>query len=314
MARTSKRGPSLNVLAARAVLYRQIRQYFDEQGVLEVDVPVLGRSASLDPNLDAMVVADDGPLYLQTSPEYFHKRLLASGSGSIFSLTRAFRRGEQGRLHNPEFAILEWYRVHYAMQELIEDVVNLLRSLFPDLAVTQATYADLFEAALNINPHRASEDEINRLVAEHSSYRGKLSSRAGLELLFSQVLEAQMADGLQVVTHYPQNQAALARLTADAQGNRVALRFEVFINGLELANGYQELTDAEEQRARFALEQEERRSVGLAVPDMDEKLLQALEQGMPECSGVALGLDRLLMIRLGADHLAEVLSFDWGDL
>ncbi len=302
-------------LARRAQLYQQVRAYFSGQGVLEVDVPVIGRSAALDPNLESLAVDNGGqPFYLQTSPEYFMKRLLAAGSGSIYALTRAFRRAEQGRLHNPEFALLEWYRLGYDLQQLIEDVLALLKTLLPEAQVALHGYAELFERHMGCHPLTASLAELNQLVAQHTSYRGELSRSQAFDLLFSQVIEPRLPAGIQVVTHYPPEQAALAQLARDATGREVALRFEVYLDGVELANGYQELTDPLEQRQRFAADQGQRAAAGLAVPAMDEKFLAALAQGLPACSGVALGLDRLLMRLVGAQSLAEVMPFGWDAL
>lgn len=305
----------MNYLAERAQLYRQIREFFADRHVLEVDVPVIGRTAALDPNLEALkVTGGDQARYLQTSPEYFHKRLLAGGSGSIYSLTRAFRQGELGRLHNPEFAILEWYRVGFKMQDLIDEVLHLLNALIPGQNLAQNSYAELFEKHFGVNPHRLSVSEINQLVERHTSYQGELSTDSSLELLFSQVIEPELPQGIQVVTHYPSGQAALAKLVADGDGDRVALRFEVYLNGIELANGYEELIDPVEQHSRFEHEQQVRSLSGQSVPEIDCKFLAALESGLPECSGVALGLDRLLMLQVGASRLDEVLAFGWDAL
>lgn len=305
----------MKYLVERAQLYRQIRDFFAEKHVLEVDVPVIGRTAALDPNLEALaVLAGDQTYFLQTSPEYFHKRLLAQGSGSIYSLTHAFRQAEWGRLHNPEFALLEWYRLDFSMQQLIAEVVSLLSVLIPGVSVRQGTYASLVEQRLGINPHRVSEEELNQLVERHTSYQGHLTFNSALELLFNQVIEPQMSKGLQVVTHYPASQSALAKVATDDQGDSVALRFEVYLNGVELANGYEELTDPEEQQSRFENEQQTRAKQGQQVPDIDSKFLDALKSGLPACSGVALGLDRLLMAKVGADSLADVLAFGWEEL
>lgn len=304
----------MKYLAERAQLYRQIREFFAERDVLEVEVPTIGRTAALDPNLEALPVGADKTHYLQTSPEYFHKRLVSQGSGSIYSLTRGYRAGEKGRLHNPEFAILEWYRVGFSMQELIEDVIGLLGEVLADQAVTQFSYADLFEEYLGIDPHSVALVEINSLLAQHTSYQGELPVTSALELLFSQVIEPRLPTGIQVVTHYPREQAALAKLAIDEQGRNVALRFEIYLDGIEMANGYEELTDANEQRERFAQEQEYRLHSGQQVPEVDTKFLAALESGLPECSGVALGIDRLLMLKVGASQLSDVMTFDWDAL
>jgi lysyl-tRNA synthetase class 2 len=302
-------------IAERARLYRQIRDFFAARHVLEVDVPTVGRTAALDPNLEALqVVSGKQTYYLQTSPEYFHKRLLSAGSGSIYSLTRAYRQGEQGRLHNPEFAILEWYQVGFTMQDLIDETLSLLDGIKPDLSITQNSYAELFEEHLGINPHQVSTAEVNHLVEKHTSYRGELSLDSALELLFSQAVEPRLPTGIQVVTHYPSGQAAMARRIEDACGYSVALRFEIYLEGVELANGYEELTDPDEQRNRFEQEQKARSQRGQSIPEIDTKFLAALESGLPPCSGVALGVDRLLMLKEGASRLSDVVTFDWESL
>jgi elongation factor P--(R)-beta-lysine ligase len=277
-------------------------------------VPVVGRTAALDPNLQALSVYTAERHYLQTSPEYFLKRLLAEGSGSIYSLAHAFRGGEIGRLHNPEFALLEWYRVGFDMGQLIDDCLQLLGQFFPDAPIALNTYAELFQTHLGIDPHGCSADSIQSLVANKTSYQGALSATTGLELLFSQVIEPQLPAGIQVVTHYPADQAALAKIVEGGQGHQVALRFEIYLNGIELANGYEELTDADEQQQRFEREQQVRSAADQEVPEIDRKFLQALRKGLPPCSGVALGLDRLLMILVGADSISEVMTFPWQDL
>jgi len=302
-------------LAERAQLYRQIRDFFAARDVLEVDVPTLGRRAALDPNLEALqVVCENQTYYLQTSPEYFHKRLLSAGSGSIYSLTRAYRQGEQGRLHNPEFAILEWYQVGFTMQDLVDETLSLLDGIKPGMGINQNSYAELFEEHLGLNPHKISAAEVNQLIEKHTSYRGELSLDSALELLFSQAVEPRLAAGIQVVTHYPSGQAAMARRIDDENGYAVALRFEIYLDGVELANGYEELTDPHEQRDRFEQEQKTRAQRGQPIPEIDTKFLAALEAGLPPCSGVALGLDRLLMLREGALRLSDVMNFDWESL
>ncbi len=305
---------SIPLLAARAELYRSIRDYFSQQQVLEVDVPVIGRTAALDPNLESLaVLASGGTYYLQTSPEFFHKRLLAQGSGSIYSLTHAFRQGEQGTRHNPEFTLLEWYRVGYDMDALIEDVLSLLHHLKPGRSVSRFSYAEVFQRHLSIDPHQVSDETLNSLVAQHTSYQGQLARDAALQLLMSDVVEPQFPAGITVIHHFPASQAALAQIEKDEEARDIALRFEVFWNGLELANGYQELNDASEQRTRFEAEQRLRAQQGLQVPTIDEKFLRVLND-IPACSGVALGVDRLLMCLTGAETIQEVQTFPWPDL
>jgi len=310
---------SLAALRARAELNAKIRAYFASQNVLEVETPLLAAAATLDPNIEPLQTvcsAVNHPLYLQTSPEYAMKRLLAAGSGSIYQLGKAFRDDACARRHNPEFTLLEWYRVDFDWRELVDDVAAITRLSLGDLPLTLISYGDLFEQHLDINPHRAAADELANIARDIFDLGFETADRdTWLNLLFAAVIEPTLGfdengeKELCIVFDYPASQAALARIVDDANGDCVAQRFEVFVNGMELANGYQELTDANEQRQRFTQEQQLRGEKGLPMRDSDARLIAALENGLPSCSGIALGVDRLLMLQLGVESIEQVLAF-----
>ncbi|HET8700961.1 MAG TPA: EF-P lysine aminoacylase EpmA, partial [Nitrococcus sp.] len=270
------------------------------------------------PNLQSLSVAYDGPgappggcLWLQTSPEQAMKRLLAAGVGSIYQITHAFRAGERGRLHNPEFTLLEWYRLGWDHYALMDEVAALIRHLFGDCAVERLTYAEAFCIHLDVDPLEAPRQVLEARASELGLSFAALaafSRDALLDLLLSHQVAPALGHGrLTFVYDFPASQAALARLRPDDP--RVAERFELFSDGIELANGYHELTDAAEQRRRFDRERTARTRLGLAPVDVDSRLLSALEAGLPACAGVALGLDRLIMRACGASHIDEVIAF-----
>ena len=305
---------SAALLHKRAELYQSIRLFFAEKGVLEVDTPILSQSASCDVNLDSFSTTfNQRPYYLQTSPEFSMKRLLASGSGSIFQIAKSFRQGESGRYHNPEFALLEWYRLEFKMNDLIEEVVELLMNCFNEnLSFSSVSYERLFHRYTNINPHQATTEELLAYAAsegnpEMASVCGDSLSNC-LDYVFSQYIQPKLKLNLvYIVTDYPVCMAMLAKLSD--QKLPTAKRFEVYFKNIELANGYEELTDAEEQQQRFQQELKERADNGVDSVPMDGYLLAAMEHGLPNCSGVALGLDRLLMLMTNAASIDEVLTF-----
>jgi lysyl-tRNA synthetase class 2 len=308
---------SVDVLRARADLLSRIRVFFQARGVLEVETPALSRRAVTDVHLSSFSTlytgpgaeSDGLPLYLVTSPELAMKRLLAAGSGPIFQISRAFRNGERGRLHNPEFTLLEWYRPGFDAAALQDEVEALLAQVAGIPRCERRSYASLFAEALGLDPHRADLDAVRAAIS-----RAGLEAPApsdvdeGLQLLFSHSIEPRLGAALPVIVFdYPRGQAALARLRPGDPP--VAERFEVYWRGLELANGFHELTEPGEQAARFERDREERRRRGLPAPPADERFLAALEAGLPDCSGMALGIDRLLMLQVGARTIDEVLAF-----
>lgn len=306
---------SLDTLQFRAKLLAKIRQFFALHKVLEVDTPLLASTTGTDPHLQSMEVRTVTPTdggkhwYLQTSPEFAMKRLLAAGSGPIFQLCKAFRQDELGRNHNPEFTLLEWYRPGFTMAELMDEVEALLQHVGVAQSSERVSYQEIFEKHLAINPHQIPLDQALDLVKKHLTLNSEdLNHDDCLQLLMSQVIEPKMSECC-FVYDYPVSQAALAKIANNRAGIPVAKRFELFIGGLEIANGYFELQDAQEQRRRFHADNRQREHVGLPVYAMDEKLIAALEFGMPECSGVALGVDRLVMRLLDLDSVAAAISF-----
>jgi len=306
-------GASIQALRQRSELLAQLRGFFHQRQVMEVDVPLLSRATVTDHNIESIQARNgDVAAYLQTSPEYFMKRLLASGSGDIYSLGKAFRSAESGRRHNPEFSLLEWYRCGWDEHQLMDEVAELIATLVPDIVVRRCSYADVFIRHLQIDPHLTGLVDLQRLAVSAGSEAWAEESRANcLDLLFSVLIEPHLDDGLVLVYDYPACQAALAKCAEDSQGRRISRRFEAFLNGVELANGYCELTDATEQAARFAEDQRLRQQSGKAAVAADQHLLAAMEAGLPECAGVALGVDRLLMQLQGAESIEQVMPFSW---
>ncbi|MCL7940082.1 EF-P lysine aminoacylase EpmA [Halomonas sp. ATCH28] len=314
---------TIETLHERARLLAEVRAFFARRGVLEVETPVLGHGGSTEVHLASLSAQATTPagrerLWLQTSPEFHMKRLLAAGSGPIFQLARSFRDGEVGRRHNLEFTMLEWYRPGLGLEALIEETAALVSSVLgPELgdkpgSLRQRRYRELFREHLAIDPFSVPLAELRRLAGEVGDLDMADSDRDGcLDLLMSLAIEPHLGrDGLDVVVDYPASQAALARHHRDLEdGAWVASRFELYLEGLELANGYDELIDAEEQAARFAADNAARRAAGLSEVDVDTRLLAALANGMPEGSGVALGLDRLIQLALGKSSVAEVMAF-----
>jgi len=312
---------SIEQLKARAAMYAQIRAFFRERGVLEVETPLLSRAASTDPQLQSVgaslhglpstVCPENTPFYLQTSPEFPMKRLLASGSGPIFQICKTFRNGERGRRHNPEFSMLEWYRPGFSLDDLMVETGALLTALIPVDTPITLTYRDVFKRYLEIDPFQIDDGELASLVRTRCAYSGEALCRDdALNLLLSVCIEPYLGVEEPVfLTAYPASQASLAEVSQDAFGNRVAKRFELYIQGIELANGYQELTDAAEQARRFDADNIARREAGLPEMPVDERLLAAMSAGLPDCAGVAVGLDRLLMVQQRQSAIDDVIAF-----
>lgn len=313
---------SLDTLRLRAELLARIRSFFASREVLEVDTPALSCATTTDPALQSFTTVYSGPgasadtpYYLHTSPEFPMKRLLATGAGSIYQLCKVFRDGECGAQHNPEFTLLEWYRTGFDHLDLMAEVEQLLAVVLADIAPLAAvhhwTYRELFLQYAGIDPFAASPDELKTLL--ESGCDISCVGLSGddldgwLDLMMTHVIEPQLGAGLVFVRDYPASQAALARLRPGTPS--VAARFEAYLNGVELANGFHELVDAAEQRVRFESDLKRRRNSKLMCVNMDERLLSALESGLPDCAGVALGVDRLVMIASGANCLNEVIAF-----
>ncbi len=304
----------LQNLAVRAELLRALRDFFAERGVLEVDTPLLASAPVTDPHIEAVAAAHPaaaGELYLQTSPEYAMKRLLAAGSGPIYQICKAFRRGERGARHNPEFTMVEWYRTGFTLEQLIKETAALVALAVGPRPLRVLSYREAFLQHLQIDPHTATEAELAACARVHSHAAFDQADRdTWLQLLISTAIEPQLGRGeFTAVSDFPAEQAALARVEPDHGGTPVARRFELFVDGVELANGYDELRDAAELERRWQRDLAQRRERGLGEPPQDGRLLAAMAAGLPACSGVALGLDRLLMLALGAASIDEVLAF-----
>lgn len=312
---------TMGTLRERARLIATVRAFFAARGIWEVETPVLGQGGSTDVHLvslSSLARTDKGQrkLWLQTSPEFHMKRLLAADSGPIFQLAKSFRDGEVGARHNIEFTMLEWYRPGFTLAQLIEETTALVEHVLPQSPgpVVYYRYRELFHRHLEVDPFTTSLVTLRSLAAERGNMSAQALAEEGrdtcLDLLMGMVIEPTLGQQeLSVVVDYPASQAALARRHQDADGEWVASRFELYLNGIELANGYDELTDTEEQRQRFDVDNAERRRLGLPEVDVDAHLLAALEQGLPASSGVALGLDRLIQLALGKTRLEEVLAF-----
>lgn len=313
---------SLEALQQRAELLARLRRYFAAQGVLEVETSLLSSSGIPDPHIPSFTTATgpDGEAlrYLNTSPEFAMKRLLAAGSGPIFQVCKAFRCGEQGRHHSPEFTLLEWYRPGFDHLRLMDEVDALVRTLAEGLRplgpTERLSYQACFQQYLQIDLLTA-DVSVLKTCAEAQGLDVALGQAdenrdAWLDLLLSHCIQPQLGkNGLTFIYDYPASQAALARIRRD--GPPVAERFELFIDGIELANGYHELQDAQEQRSRFEADLLRRQAVNLEPVVLDERLLSALEAGLPACAGVALGLDRLQLVLTGCGHLQETLAFSY---
>ncbi len=297
-------------LRHRARIYRAIRTFFADREVLEVETPLLSKTTNPDPQVASMLAHNQGQaLYLQTSPEFAMKRLLAAGSGSIYQICRAFREGEKGRRHHPEFSLLEWYRIGFDYQALMDEMEQLIDELSGrDNVYRRLSYRELLieYAGIDFLNIELAELRISFSELRSVSNASKLDFDQCLDLLIGLVISPQL-EGYLFVYDYPISQAALAR--ASSNNPLLAERFELFYDDLELANGFSELTDSGLQRSRFEKDNRLRASKGLPEYPLDDALLAALESGMPECAGVALGIDRLLMVLLGLDTIDQALSF-----
>lgn len=313
-------------LEARAKILAAIRTFFAARGVLEVETPLLSSAAATAPHLDSFRTHYIGPgahgleLYLHTSPEFAMKRLLAAGSGPIYQICKVFRNGERGRIHNPEFTMLEWYRPGFDHQALMNETEELVMELLDETTLRapseRLTYAEAFARYAEVNPLAASMKELRDCTRAHGIGRvGGLGidDRDGwLDLLLTHVVGPKLGQQrLCFLYDYPASQAALARIRpgSPVQPYLVAERFELYVNGVELASGYHELGDGVEQRRRFEADNRKRAELCTKLVPMDERLLAAMESGLPDCAGVAVGVDRLVMLATGIADIDEVVSF-----
>ncbi len=320
MSETALWQPSASIpnLLKRASVMAEIRRFFSDRGVLEVETPCMSQATVTDIHLFPFETRFVGPghshgvnLYLMTSPEYHMKRLLAAGIGPVYQLCRSFRNEEMGRHHNPEFTMLEWYRPCYDMYQLMNEVDDLLQQVLECQPSETLSYQQAFQRHLDIDPLTADKAQLRDVAAklELSNIADTEEDRDTLlQLLFTIGVEPQIGkDRPTFIYHFPATQASLARISTE--DHRVAERFEVYFKGIELANGFHELTEADEQKQRFEEDNRKRAERGLPQQPIDYHLLEALEAGLPNCAGVALGVDRLVMLALGAESLSEVIAF-----
>jgi len=299
-------------------MLQDIRAFFDARGVLEVETPLLASAGNTDIHIESLsTVFGDQDYYLNTSPEFAMKRLLAAQSGSIYQVCKAFRDDELGPMHNPEFTMLEWYRTGFDMFHLMDEMEALVLALSSDSPVTfnRFSYTQVFELYAGLNPHRASASDCRDCVIEHGIEQpvgmGENKDEWLDWLLTQMILPALPSDQFTFIHDYPASQCALARLRVNEAGEQVASRFELFYGGTELANGFHELSQAGEQRQRFEGDNKIRLLENKPAVKIDGLFLSALENGLPECSGVALGLDRLLMVLIKSTLIDDVLAFPW---
>lgn len=310
---------TLQALKERAELQESIRAFFRRRGVLEVETPILARAGVTDLHVHNLSTSLSGPgmpepttLFLQTSPEYAMKRLLAAGSGPIFQLCKVFRDDEISRRHNPEFTMLEWYRPGFDDEQLMQELDDLIQTILATEPAEQITYQQAFLEIVDIDPFAGDAHGQLRDYLRANGYDGVVTAADSLDtvlqLVMSVIIEPRIGqDRPCYVTRFPASQAALAKL--DPVDQRMSRRFELFYRGLELANGFWELTDATLQAERFRADNQQRLANGLQPQPTDERLLAALAAGMPECAGVAVGVDRLLMLKMGASSITETLTF-----
>lgn len=309
---------AIKTLQLRAQILAKIRYFFADRDVLEVETPQLSHAVGTDPYLHYFTTdyslagqPNSHTLYLQTSPEFAMKRLLAAGSGSIFQICKAYRNGEVGKLHNPEFTILEWYRLDFNHHDLMQEMDKLLQYVLQCNAAHYYSYQSLFETHLQFNPHTATIAEIKKKTAHltlDEALTDTFDKDTWLQYLLAIFIEPELGQNAPAFVYdFPSSQAALARLRQEKDFS-VAERFEVYIKGLELANGFHELSDPEEQAKRFAHDLQMRQTKNYLLPPIDERLLAALPS-LPPCAGVALGIDRLVMLAANAQHIQDIVAF-----
>ena len=315
-----KPAASLETFKIRARVLQSIRAFFAARDVLEVETPILSKSAITDPQLESFKTRfKQCEYYLHTSPEFYMKRLLASGSGDIFQIARVFRVDEQGRNHNPEFSMLEWYRLGFDHHALMDEMEALIKHIFSErqgnISFERISYQQAFQNKLGIDPLESDAQQLERCAKDNNITIPQGMDKDDKDMWLDWLMVVSIGpsfskSGFTFLYDYPASQAALAKLSQN--DSRIAHRFELFAGELELANGFYELTDAKEQSARFIKENKLREQRGQRAMPIDQLLLDALKAGMPDCSGVAIGLDRLLMVLSQAKHIRDVIAFETG--
>ena len=314
---------SLETLRRRSQLLQQIRSFFEDRQFIDVDTPLLSRDTVIDRYIEPVEVSrsnvvegagTEATVFLQTSPEFAMKRLLACGATAIYQICKAFRKSETGRRHNPEFTMLEWYRVGDDLEAGMKLLADFTKHVFESRPVESISYRDAFLQFASVDPFEASIEQLHLACSSHGidtiAFQDDSDRDSWLNLIMSEIVEPQLGKpNPQIVFHWPASQAALAQVCTSSDGIKVAERFELFVNGIELANGYHELTDADELAAHNQTVNQQRASDGHAVLPEKSFLLQAMRHGLPQCSGVALGVDRLLMVLLEKKTIDDVIAF-----
>jgi elongation factor P--(R)-beta-lysine ligase len=303
----------------RADVYRSIRDFFAAKSVLEVETPILSKGISTDPNIDVFSTRferfandpADETFFLQTSPELHMKRLLTQGFPSIFQITKVFRNSEQGNRHNPEFSMLEWYRIGFSMERLIDEALELCMKLIKEYPVISKSYQQVFAESIGIDPLKSSLKELTSFAQARSPAPPAFASYTdGLQFIMAAHVEPTFPmDTFIAIHHYPAAQAVLSMI--DQNDSRTAKRFEIYLNGHELGNGYEELLSWEENEKRMQEDNQRRKALGKPELPVDKNFIDAMRKGMPACSGIAIGLDRIIMLKIGATSIKDVLAFPW---
>ena len=301
----------LSTLKARSAIINKIRNFFVDRNFLEVETPLLCSTTATDPHISSFKVSDR---YLQTSPEFAMKRILANGSGPIFQICKAFRNEQLGRFHNPEFTMLEWYHPGFDHHDLMDEMDEFLQWILQTTTAKRMSYAKLFTTYLQLDPFNTDVSLLKECALKHGL---KISLEdqdrdTWLNLLLIHLIEPHLGHEQPLFIYdFPPSQAALSKIRADTPA--VAERFEVYVKGIELANGYHEVIDAKEQRRRFLVDQQRRKELNYPVIPIDENLLAVLED-ISSCAGVALGIDRLIMLALQTELISDVISFSWNEV
>lgn len=308
----------IEILKDRASMLAKARSFFQAKDVLEVDCPLITKQASVDAHIDLIPTTHSTETrYLHSSPEYGMKRLITEGIGDIYQLAHVFRQGESGHKHNPEFMMAEWYRLGFTFEEMIAETLDFIRLFLGDLPAMTLSYREVFQIYAGIDYLSMSTEDLIRYMEKVGIqvYPGiaEEGKDALLNIILGTIIEPNLGqEGLLALAYYPSTQAALAK-TLVREDEKVAERFEVYYKGMELANGYHELADAKEQRQRLMEANVQRKSLGKETLPIDEKFLIALEKGLPDCCGVAVGVDRLMMLRHKRNNIADVIAFDWNE-
>ena len=304
-------------LQDRGKMFKKIRSFFYKKNVLEVDTPSISKFPSIDAHIDIMetIVLNEEKGYLQTSPEYAMKRLLSKKIGDIYQMSHVFRKGELGNLHNPEFMLVEWYRKNISYENFIKEVIEFIFLFLKKLPYKKATYKETFFKYTKLDYTKTKKEKLYNLLKENTDIDiSNYDKDTILRLIFSYIIEPNLGkDHLFILDQYPASQAALSKIVK-INGELVAKRFEIYYKGIELANGFLELKDHKEQRKRFIQANKERKLLNKKTLPLDEEFLKALKIGIGDYIGVAVGFDRLMMLKHNKNAIADILPFSWNNL